>query len=77
MYLNLVAIAALLAIASVMHKIPQIEVTVPTKIMISANLEYESKNVYLISFTQFLSVGAYLILSGPMNILQIHPALLT
>ena len=43
MYLNLVAIAALLAIASVMHKITQIEVTVPTKIVISANLEYKNK----------------------------------
>ena len=43
MYLNLVAIAALLAIASVTHKIIQIVVTVPTKIVISANLEYKNK----------------------------------
>ena len=42
-YLNLVAIAALLAIASVMHKITQIKVTVATKIVISANLEYKNK----------------------------------
>jgi hypothetical protein len=43
MYLNLIAIAALLAIASVTHKIIQIVVTVPTKIVISANLEYKNK----------------------------------
>ena len=42
MYLNLVAIAALLAIASVMHKVPQTVVTDATKIVISANLEYKN-----------------------------------
>ena len=41
MYLNLVAIAALIAIASVMHKVPQIGATVPIKILISANLEHK------------------------------------
>jgi hypothetical protein len=43
MYLNLVAIAALLAIASVMHKMTQIVVSDPTKIVISANLEHINK----------------------------------
>ena len=43
MYLNLVASAALLAIASVKHKITQIEVPVVRKIVISANLEYKNK----------------------------------
>ena len=39
----MVAIAALLAIASVKHKITQIEVPVVRKIVISANLEYKNK----------------------------------
>ena len=43
MYLNLVAIAALLAIASVIHKMTQIVVSDPTKIVISANLEHINK----------------------------------
>ena len=41
MYLNLVAIAALIAIASVMHKVPQIGTNVSVNIWISANLEYK------------------------------------
>ena len=44
MYLNLVAIAALTAIASVMHKVTQIKTTFPTKIVISANLEVKNKD---------------------------------
>ena len=39
MYLNFVAIAALIAIASVKHKVTQIGTTDPTKIVISANLK--------------------------------------
>ena len=46
MYLNLVAIAALLAIASVMHKMTQIVVSDPTKIVISAILEHINKGTF-------------------------------
>ena len=41
MYLNLVAIAALIAIASVMHKVPQIGTDVSVNIWISERKRFE------------------------------------